>query len=37
MSGSPEYLNKANFWSEFRQNRPIHIFNLWNTFSDSDT
>ena len=32
-----EYLNKANFWSEFRQNRPTHIFNLWNTFSDNDT
>ena len=25
-------LNKANFWSKFHQNRPTHIFDLWNTF-----
>ena len=32
-----EYLNKANVWSKFHQNRPTNIFNLWNTFSDNDT
>lgn len=27
----------SNFWSKFHQNRPTHIFNLWNTFSDNDS